>query len=77
MLRDHTIAADVQLPDTGVGIEWERILSPIFITSPNYGTRSSTLIFIDLQDRVTFIEKTFNGNPHEAEPVRYEMKPSP
>ena len=74
MLRDRTIADDERLPDTGVGIEWERVLSPIFITSPTYGTRSSTLIFIDRNDRVTFIERTFNLNPDHPTSVRYEFQ---
>ncbi|RPJ21945.1 MAG: hypothetical protein EHM26_02600, partial [Desulfobacteraceae bacterium] len=51
---------------TGVPIEWERILSPIFITSPTYGTRSSTVLLIDKEDRVTFLDRTFNGS---SEPV--------
>lgn len=29
-----------ELPDTGVGLEKERILSPILICTPVYGTRS-------------------------------------
>jgi len=74
MLRDGTIADDDQLPITGVGIEWERILSPIFITSPTYGTRSSTLILIDQHDHVTFIEKTFNSDPEHATSVEYEFQ---
>ena len=74
MLLDRTIADDERLPDTGVGIEWERLLSPIFITSPTYGTRSSTLIFIDRNDRVTFIERTFNLNPDHPTSVRYEFQ---
>ncbi len=59
LLQDRTPASDQMLPDTGVGMELERILSPIFIVSPAYGTRSSTLIFIDKRDRVTFLDRTF------------------
>jgi uncharacterized protein with NRDE domain len=44
MLSDATPASECRLPDTGVGREWERILSPVFIESPNYGTRSSTVV---------------------------------
>ncbi len=36
--------ADDALPDTGVGLELERLLSPPFIVSPNYGTRCTTAI---------------------------------
>jgi uncharacterized protein with NRDE domain len=60
VLADRTTPDDSRLPSTGVGIEWERILSPIFIVSSNYGTRSSTLLFIDRHDHVSFYERTFN-----------------
>ncbi|MCP4021453.1 MAG: NRDE family protein, partial [Desulfobacteraceae bacterium] len=42
ILLDRHIPDDSLLPDTGVGLEFERILSPLFIKSPVYGTRSST-----------------------------------
>ena len=74
MLLDRTEADDDQLPDTGVGTEWERILSPIFISSPTYGTRSSTIILVDQQNRVTFSEKTFNSDPQHATSVEYEFQ---
>jgi len=74
MLADRSAPDDKELPDTGVGLEWERMLSPIFITSPTYGTRSSTLIFIDLNDRVTFIEKTFNSSPDHATTIKHEFR---
>lgn len=44
MLSDTTRAADNRLPDTGVSLEWERLLSAICIESPDYGTRASTLL---------------------------------
>ena len=74
MLLDPTIADDNQLPDTGVGTAWERILSPIFITSPKYGTRSSTIILIDRHNFVTFTEKTFNSDPEHATTVEYKFQ---
>jgi uncharacterized protein with NRDE domain len=46
MLSDRTIAADGALPDTGIGLEWERLLSPAFIVSDDYGTRCSTVVLI-------------------------------
>ncbi|MDZ4164996.1 MAG: NRDE family protein [Smithellaceae bacterium] len=62
-LADDSRPADSLLPDTGVGLAWERTLSPVFITSPSYGTRSSTVILIDREGQVTFAERTFNGGP--------------
>ena len=59
LLEDTEMAPDHQLPDTGVGIEYERTLSPIFIKSPQYGTRSSTVLLVDKDNRVTFAERGF------------------
>jgi uncharacterized protein with NRDE domain len=61
LLADRTRPPDDRLPDTGVGIAWERILSPLFIESPVYGTRSSTVLLIDRRGCVTFTERVFNG----------------
>ncbi len=58
MLADTTRAADSRLPDTGVSLEWERLLSPICIESDHYGTRASTLVRVlngghaELRERV-------------------------
>lgn len=58
MLSDTTRATDSRLPDTGVSLEWERMLSPICIESDSYGTRASSLVRVmqggraDLQERV-------------------------
>ncbi len=60
ILTDRQIPPDDALPDTGVGLTWERILSPIFIASPTYGTRSSAVITVDRQGRATFVERTYD-----------------
>ncbi len=62
LLADRRIPPDNKLPETGIGLEWERILSPIFITSPVYGTRSSTILLIGKNRRVRFVEKIFDGH---------------
>ncbi len=59
ILRDGACPPDRMLPDTGVGLDWERILSPLFITSEFYGTRSSSIIFMERRGEVTFMERTF------------------
>ncbi len=47
LLSDRSSAEDAELPDTGVGIEIERYLSPIFIETPIYGTRCSTVVTVN------------------------------
>ncbi|OAI40716.1 hypothetical protein AYO41_05595, partial [Verrucomicrobia bacterium SCGC AG-212-E04] len=45
-LADETMAPDAELPDTGVGLETERRLSPAFIRGEEYGTRACTVLGI-------------------------------
>ncbi|RZA20765.1 MAG: NRDE family protein [Lysobacteraceae bacterium] len=58
-LADERMAPDHALPDTGVGIELERRLSPAFIRGPAYGTRASTIIAVDHQGRGFIHERRF------------------
>jgi uncharacterized protein with NRDE domain len=44
MLADTTRAPDVRLPETGVPLDMERMLSAVCINSPEYGTRTSTVV---------------------------------
>lgn len=44
LLADDAVAPDGELPQTGVGLEWERRLSPAFIRGDAYGTRSSSIL---------------------------------
>lgn len=64
-LADRRVPPDSQLPETGVNLEWERMLSPMFISSPVYGTRSSTILLIGRNKRIKFVEKVYDG---EKEP---------
>ncbi|MBD0370277.1 MAG: NRDE family protein [Pyrinomonadaceae bacterium] len=74
VLADDARAQDEALPETGVGLELERMLSPLFIESQVYGTRSSTVILFNRQGEVIFIERTFNRSSGGREDVRYEFK---
>ncbi|GAA6183259.1 NRDE family protein [Aliiglaciecola sp. NS0011-25] len=60
ILLDQTQAKDEMLPKTGVPIDWERKLSSIFIQSQDYGTRSSTLLLVNKNKHVTWLEHTFD-----------------
>ncbi len=66
-LYDDHQAPDDQLPDTGVGIERERMLSPMFIKSPNYGSRCSTVVTVDQNNNVAFTERVYDLKTFEFE----------
>ncbi|SRR6266540_459429 len=61
LLADRSSYPDPLLPNTGFGIERERHLSPIFIAGSDYGTRSSTTVLMDRENRLTFSERTWNN----------------
>jgi uncharacterized protein with NRDE domain len=73
MLRDEIKPPDELLPDTGVGLELERVLSSVFIKTAVYGTRSSTLITINIDDEVQFIERTYNKETNSFSDVSFNF----
>jgi uncharacterized protein with NRDE domain len=61
LLLDTSKAPDAELPTTGAPIEWERRLSSIFIQGQEYGTRSSTVLTVDKNQKVSWQERTYNN----------------
>jgi uncharacterized protein with NRDE domain len=72
MLADRSIAPDESLPDTGVGLDFERRLSPIFIADPTYGTRASTVLLMK-PDAALFVERTFDSGVRVTGQQRFEL----
>lgn len=60
LLKDATIAEDHLLPNTGLSLEQERLLSSPFIVSPDYGTRCSTVIAMNTNGNVAFSEVSYS-----------------
>lgn len=54
-------APDDLLPQTGVPLEMERMLSPLFIKSEGYGTRSSTVLLMTDED-IQYEERVHTGD---------------
>ena len=59
MLADKTLAADVDLPQTGIPFESEKAISAIFIETAGYGTRCSSLLKFGRDFEWRFEEKVF------------------
>ena len=70
-LSDANLAPDEILPQTGVSLEWERLLSAMFIRSPKYGTRASTLILMNYENQVRFYEQGFV--PESSEEFQFQI----
>ncbi|MBA8884601.1 NRDE family protein [Dokdonella fugitiva] len=59
LLLDETAPADEELPDTGVGLDLERRLAPIFIRGDRYGTRAGSLLVRHQDGSVALRERRF------------------
>ena len=70
VLSSREMAADEQLPDTGISQTWERLLSSCFIHSAEYGTRATTILR-QRQDGLTELIETSYGTEGFLEQRRY------
>lgn len=61
MLTDDQEAPEKLLPSTGISLELERKLSPVFISMKDYGTRCSTAILVTKQNELVFLEVTYDN----------------
>lgn len=61
VLADTRYASDHELPSTGVSKEWEKALSPAFIKTPSYGTRSSTILRVRKDGQFEMVERRFDA----------------
>lgn len=71
-LRDEAPASDPELPDTGVGLELERLLAPPFIRGDRYGTRASSVVLID-DDTIDFTERRYVAEAAPAGETRMHL----
>ncbi len=65
LMADRHVAADRELPSTGVAQDWERALSAVQIRANGYGTRSTTVLAVRVDGLVTFIERSFDTSAPE------------
>lgn len=72
LLHDSELAPDDELPDTGVGLEMERMLSPLFAASRRYGTRASSVILLD-EDGGRFVEQGYRAGGVEGGKVEFSF----
>lgn len=61
LMQDDSLPLDNELPDTGVGLEWERRLAAIYIRHPDYGTRSTSILLQNTQGELQFTEVRYDG----------------
>jgi uncharacterized protein with NRDE domain len=59
LLSDSQTAPLADLPDTGVGLTTETLLSSVFIASQSYGTRASTALIVQADGARQLVERSF------------------
>lgn len=73
IMLDRSPAPDVELPQTGLGRDKERWLSPIYIQGPQYGTRTTSILLfqrdgIDINEyEHSPVAPSLKGNHHRIE----------
>ena len=72
----ESIVLDLKTDDDPVTAHVQRIRSSIFVKSPDYGTRSSTVITISHDQQVRFVEHSFDidGKCQNVVNVEFELQ---
>ncbi len=73
LLRDDRQAPDAELPETGISMEWERLLSSAFVRADRYGTRCSTVFRIGDDRHAHFDEWSWGLAGEEIGKVGYQF----
>ncbi|WP_296492301.1 NRDE family protein [Rhodoferax sp.] len=61
LLHNPALAADTDLPVTGIPLALERALSAAFVTLPDYGTRACSVLRFE-DGHISFLEQSFDAN---------------
>ena len=75
LLYDPAPFNDRLLPDTGIGMERERLLSPLFIEGDVYGTRSTSVILADRNGSITYLEQRHDVPEEPAGIFTFSLQP--
>jgi uncharacterized protein with NRDE domain len=78
LLSDAEGVPDAELPDTGMGIAWERRLAAALIVGQGYGTRASTVLTVTPAGDVRVEERTreADGSVSNVAAERFSITPA-
>ena len=71
LMQDKAIVPDSALPDTGISLDWERLLSAMYIEHTGYGTRCTTVILIDTKGTIFFKEQSYK--PQSSQTYQFSV----
>ena len=72
-MDDRSQPPDAHLPDTGIGVERERMLAPIFVAGEHYGTRAVTAVLVDTHGRALLYERSYGPHGRYLSDSRCEL----
>ncbi|WP_394204230.1 NRDE family protein [Shewanella waksmanii] len=75
LMKDETLAEDSELPQTGVALEWERLLSAIYIKHPEYGTRATSIVLRHRSGQMQIMELRFDGKGRQLGSETFTVTP--
>ena len=73
MMHDNSQAKEELLPDTGIGLAREKLLSSRFIASDSYGTRNTSVIQLDKTGTLHWTEQNYNPKGAIGKKLFFEM----
>lgn len=73
LMKNGQQAQRQHLPKTGVPLDWEQLLSSIFIVSPQYGTRTTNIIIQDNQGNISVYDRSYNEQGQCIEQQRFSI----
>ena len=66
--------AEGEVRGTGMGLQLESMLAPVFVTAGDYGTRASTVLIVNHNGRVDFAERSFGPGGELQNTVEFEFQ---
>ncbi|MCQ6263933.1 NRDE family protein [Alcanivorax sp. MM125-6] len=75
VVNDRHQPPDSVLPDTGVNLALERLVAPVFIQSPEYGTRASSAVKLHAHGEPEMAEQSWRPDGEPDGPPRYSIRP--
>ncbi len=74
LLADRSLAAGDMPLDQGDGAIRRHLMNHKFIVSPSYGTRSSTVLLMDHDGQMEFVERRFTADGEESGISRFKLE---
>ncbi len=75
LMKSDQQAQTEHLPQTGVPLSWEQLLSSIFIVSPEYGTRTTNIITLDNEGNVDVYDQSYNDQGECTQTQSFSIAP--